>query len=259
MASRSLSIPRLLSLSAAVACGAHALADALPTFPGVVHIDPFIPGWFPLGGPFNVVVPPGGAFIAAGVDGLASPALHVDEYQLDFVGLVGPINVSVNGGPSVPVLFGPGPDIYLWNAHPDFPAELGPTMRTLGNAGAVPVAFGVSVVENPNNPHQQPGGMFQWPLPGGGMGSAPIPPPFGTIAQIFVSRGPGQWNVTFTPPPPPCEGDANGDGRVDFADLNVVLSQFRLMGPSLTGDLNGDGRVDFFDLNVVLSNFGEEC
>lgn len=257
MVSRQITVS-LAALGSVCLIGA-ARADGIPTIPGVVHLDPFVPGWLPTGAPFNVVVGAGGASTQFGADGLLSPALHADEHQLDFIGLVGLINVAVNGGPSIPVLFGPGADIYLFLYHPDFPVEVGPTMRTLANVGAGSVAWGVSVVEDPANPKHQPGGMWQWPLPGGGMGSAPIPPPFGTLGDLFISRGPGVWNIGFTPPPPPCPGDANGDRRVDFADLNLVLSQFGLLGPGLMGDVNGDGRVNFTDLNVTLSTFGTSC
>ena len=57
----------------------------------------------------------------------------------------------------------------------------------------------------------------------------------------------------------PCPGDANGDGVVNFADLNVVLGQFGTSGPGLAGDVNGDGTVNFADLNLVLSAFGSSC
>ena len=58
-----------------------------------------------------------------------------------------------------------------------------------------------------------------------------------------------------------CPGDANGDRVVNFADLNVVLSSFGMMGTpgSVPGDLNGDGSVNFADLNEVLSFFGVSC
>ncbi|MBX3353203.1 MAG: hypothetical protein KF684_09730 [Phycisphaeraceae bacterium] len=56
-----------------------------------------------------------------------------------------------------------------------------------------------------------------------------------------------------------CPGDTNGDGVVNFSDLNVVLSQFGQTGAGLDGDLNDDGVVNFSDLNEVLSNFGSTC
>ncbi len=51
-------------------------------------------------------------------------------------------------------------------------------------------------------------------------------------------------------------GDVNGDGLVNFADLNLVLSNFGQTGAGIPGDADGDGDVDFADLNIVLSNFG---
>lgn len=53
-------------------------------------------------------------------------------------------------------------------------------------------------------------------------------------------------------------GDIDGDGSVNFADLNAVLSAFGLSGePGFNAaDIDGDGDVDFGDLNAVLSNFG---
>ncbi len=51
-------------------------------------------------------------------------------------------------------------------------------------------------------------------------------------------------------------GDTNGDDRVDFVDLNIVLSSFGQTGPGMPGDVNGDGVVNFEDLNIVLGAFG---
>jgi hypothetical protein len=56
-----------------------------------------------------------------------------------------------------------------------------------------------------------------------------------------------------------CDGDANGDGAVDFADLNTVLGSFGQSGPSVAGDVNLSGAVDFADLNTILGNFGLRC
>lgn len=56
-----------------------------------------------------------------------------------------------------------------------------------------------------------------------------------------------------------CPGDTNGDGDVDFTDLNALLSDFGESGVGLAGDIDGDGDVDFTDLNFVLSAFGTSC
>lgn len=59
---------------------------------------------------------------------------------------------------------------------------------------------------------------------------------------------------------PPCTGDTNGDGQVNFADLNAVIALFGQAAPFGVGaDLDGDGFVGFADLNIVLSAFGIPC
>jgi hypothetical protein len=69
----------------------------------------------------------------------------------------------------------------------------------------------------------------------------------------FIPNNPGR----FSPPPPPCAADANGDGRTDAADLSVLLGQFGTSVPTGTGaDFNGDGNVDAADLSVLLGDFG---
>jgi hypothetical protein len=65
------------------------------------------------------------------------------------------------------------------------------------------------------------------------------------VSDQGCEGGPGQ-----------CEGDANRDGRVDDADLLIVLFQFGEFGFGLQGDVNNDGRVDDADLLIVLFNFG---
>jgi len=74
------------------------------------------------------------------------------------------------------------------------------------------------------------------------------PDPFSPVDVLAIRRGLREGRV---------DGDANCDGRVDFADLNAVLSDFGKVGTNLLGDLNGDGRVNMADLNIVLSNFGD--
>lgn len=56
-----------------------------------------------------------------------------------------------------------------------------------------------------------------------------------------------------------CGGDANGDGLVDFNDLNITLGQYSTNGPGLGGDFNGDQQVSFADLNILLSRFNTLC
>ena len=54
--------------------------------------------------------------------------------------------------------------------------------------------------------------------------------------------------------------DADGDGSVTFADLEIVLDAWGTTVPAGTaGDVTGDGLVDFADLNGVLDRWGEGC
>lgn len=66
-------------------------------------------------------------------------------------------------------------------------------------------------------------------------------------------------NVQFGPLSARCPGDTNGDFRVDFADLNQVISHFNSSGPGLVGDFDIDADVDFADLNTLLSVFNQPC
>ncbi|MBL0922514.1 MAG: hypothetical protein IBJ10_10355, partial [Phycisphaerales bacterium] len=56
-----------------------------------------------------------------------------------------------------------------------------------------------------------------------------------------------------------CPGDADGDGVIGFADLNLLLSQFNSAGEGLAGDFDLDGDVDFADLNILLSAYNRPC
>ncbi|MFZ9880681.1 MAG: DNRLRE domain-containing protein [Phycisphaerales bacterium] len=57
-----------------------------------------------------------------------------------------------------------------------------------------------------------------------------------------------QLTVVFTPPSNPA--DLTGDGRVDAADLSVLLNAWGTTGP---GDLNASGLVDAADLTALLA------
>jgi hypothetical protein len=51
-------------------------------------------------------------------------------------------------------------------------------------------------------------------------------------------------------------GRRHRDGRVDDADLLMVLFHFGEFGFGLQGDVDNNGRVDDADLLIVLFNFG---
>jgi hypothetical protein len=51
-------------------------------------------------------------------------------------------------------------------------------------------------------------------------------------------------------------GDANGDGLINGADLNIVLSNYHRTGATLAmGDFNGDSKVDSADFRTVILNY----
>ena len=54
------------------------------------------------------------------------------------------------------------------------------------------------------------------------------------------------------------EGDANLDGKVDFADFLSLSSNFGEPGTRSDGDFTGDGYVGFQDFLKLTANFGHE-
>lgn len=60
--------------------------------------------------------------------------------------------------------------------------------------------------------------------------------------------------------PPPCFGDADGNGVIDFGDITSILAHWADTGPPhIPGDADGSGTVDFADITAVLSQFGNVC
>jgi hypothetical protein len=81
----------------------------------------------------------------------------------------------------------------------------------------------------------------------------PVPPHKLMAAALVVTFG-------FIPAPPPCIGDADASGTIDFADITSVLANFGQTGPAFRpGDADGSGTVDFTDITTVLANWGSEC
>ncbi len=59
---------------------------------------------------------------------------------------------------------------------------------------------------------------------------------------------------------PQCPTDVTGDGVVDFDDLNVILTNWGMSGPSWQGgDVDGTGTIDFADLNALLASWDQAC
>ena len=81
-------------------------------------------------------------------------------------------------------------------------------------------------------------------------------PPFDSFPFSFADLA-GNHFVSVQPCPAGPEGDVNGDGCVDDADLLIVLFNFGNAGGQ--GDVNSDNIVDDADLLIVLFNFGAGC
>lgn len=62
---------------------------------------------------------------------------------------------------------------------------------------------------------------------------------------------------------PPCFGDANDDGTVNFADITATLANFGVACPPVpplcSGDSDGSRTIDFSDITATLSNWGGTC
>lgn len=82
--------------------------------------------------------------------------------------------------------------------------------------------------------------------------------------NVTVSNadGTGTDYAAFTIVPPGCEGDANHDSEVTFADITAVLQHFgeqSAPGSGAPGDANNNGVVNFADLTSVLERIGIGC
>jgi hypothetical protein len=84
---------------------------------------------------------------------------------------------------------------------------------------------------------------------------------------IFMPGAPtsiaGLTNVpSAVPPPPHCQGDADGDDDRDFQDVTSILANWGAgtrPGEGDPGDSNADGVVDFADITTTLATFGQPC
>lgn len=83
-----------------------------------------------------------------------------------------------------------------------------------------------------------------------------MPDPNNLQIQTIYTQGNFQYvdSITII-----VEGDVNGDGCVNDADILMILFAFGDSGVGLDEDLNDDGVVNDQDLLIVLFNFGVGC
>ena len=56
---------------------------------------------------------------------------------------------------------------------------------------------------------------------------------------------------------PPCPGDLNGDGMLNFFDVSAFLTAYNAMDPA--ADFNNDGLFNFFDVSAFLTAYNAGC
>jgi glucose/arabinose dehydrogenase len=72
----------------------------------------------------------------------------------------------------------------------------------------------------------------------------------GQIYKIIPASGDGPCT------PPPAPGDLNGDGRVDGADLGLLLAGWGTCGTPCPADFDANGVVNGADIGILLGNWG---
>lgn len=72
----------------------------------------------------------------------------------------------------------------------------------------------------------------------------------GQIYKIIPASGDGPCA------PPPAPGDLNNDGRVDGADLGLLLAGWGTCGTPCPADLDANGVVNGADIGILLGNWG---
>ncbi len=134
-------------------------------------------------------------------------------------------------------------------------------MRTLMISAFLAMLIGVACAQS--------GGSYDlswWTIDGGGVtfaaggtfnlgGTIGQPDASNTLTGGAYSLTGGFW---FTPACIPTNGDVDGSGCVDDADLLNVLFAFGATGTN-PADVNCDAMVDDADLLIVLFNFGSGC
>lgn len=162
---------------------------------------------------------------------------------------LGTYNVTADS-PAVAITIGGGPEgtVYIEAGNPGFSADS--VLVSEWGTGRV-VAYEVDANGDPIVSTQR---VFISGL--SGAEGAAIDPVTGDF--LFSTFGGGNQIVRvsgFTTIVP-CEGNINLDGRVDLADLSIMLANF---GQTGIGDLNGDCTTNLTDLSILLANFGTVC
>ena len=74
------------------------------------------------------------------------------------------------------------------------------------------------------------------------------------VGSPVQEEGDATITITCTPFETPCPEDLNDDGKVDGADIGLLLAQW---GSAGTADFNNDGNVNGADIGLLLSAWGD--
>jgi hypothetical protein len=138
-------------------------------------------------------------------------------------------------------------------------------MTVLAQGKAVPLQTVQTIVIGAKDPLQQPYAIATTTANGSGDWSALLDThalPKGTYAIRAQTLVPGQGNSQFSPEfllvigeKPQGDtrkrSDINGDGKVNLADLSILLFNWRKT--NLAADINSDGIVNIVDFSIMLS------
>lgn len=209
--------PMPLFPTQACACG----LSPLPLIPGVQDLGLSFGGAYdPCAGlPDNV--PGYGPFVPLGGAGIPP---QIDSFFDVFYNVA---NIPPSPQPASSFAFGgPGtiPPGVVWDVYRKIRVPRGFHPRNLCPPGALS-AIGLFLVEN--------GQVFAEPP---AQGLPPIPFPVfaqnpGASAFYKVCWAPFCQRIPCRPAVPPCPGDANGDGLINFADITNVLANFNMPCP----------------------------
>ncbi len=89
------------------------------------------------------------------------------------------------------------------------------------------------------------------------IGGLPSADNLGEVSAIDFNNVAGTQYVNLSATAQPCLADRNGDGVLDFFDVQNFLAAFSAQNPS--ADMNNDGLFDFFDVQFYLNIFSQGC
>lgn len=73
---------------------------------------------------------------------------------------------------------------------------------------------------------------------------------FGTTSGEEIQFPNETCNVTSSQPS--IDGDVNGDGEVNIADINAIIDMILSGASNIAGDVNSDGEINIADVNTVI-------